>query len=414
MRKKVVLAFSGGLDTSCAVRWLQDKYNLDVVCFSAFIGEVKDKKKLERKAFAGGAKKVIVEDLKQTFAEEYLMPALWAQARYEGKYPLATALGRPLIAKRLAEVALKEKAEYVAHGCTGKGNDQVRIEVGVRTFAPELRIIAPLREWEFKSREEEIDYARKHNIPVDATKASPYSIDKNIWGIAIEAGILENPMTEPPKDAYVMTKDISQVPDDPKYITIDFENGIPVKLNGARKTLVDLIESLNEIGGAYGVGRFDMIENRLVGIKSREVYEAPGAEILLKAHAELESMVMDREYLHYKRVLSEKYSQLVYFGQWFTPLKQALDAFFAVNQSRVTGKIKVKLEKGHAVCVGRESAFSLYSEKLATYSAHDAFDHKAAQGFMKVWGMPYEGMMSGKKKSAKKEKKPALQEMALS
>ena len=403
MSKKVVLAFSGGLDTSCAVKWLQDKYGLEVICFSAFIGEVKDKKKLERKAKAGGAKKVIIENLKQTFAEEYIMPALWAHARYEGKYPLATALGRPLIARRLAEVALKEKAEYVAHGCTGKGNDQVRIEVGVRTFAPQLKIIAPLREWEFKSREEEIDYAKRHNIPVDATKASPYSIDKNIWGIAIEAGILENPMTEPPRDAYVMTKHVDEVSEAPRYITIDFEEGVPVKLNGVRKNLVDMIEGLNEIGGAYGVGRFDMIENRLVGIKSREVYEAPGAEILLKAHEELEGMVMDREFLHYKRVLSERYAELVYFGQWFTPLRLALDEFFKANQCRVTGRIKVRLEKGHAVCVGRESPYSLYSEKLATYSAEDTFDHRSAQGFMKVWGMPYEGMFAAGKNVAKKK-----------
>lgn len=392
MKKKVVLAYSGGLDTSCAIRWLQDKYNVDVVCFSAFIGEVKDRKKLEKKALISGAKKAYILDLKEEFAREYIVPSLWAHARYEGQYPLATALGRPLIAKHLARVAKLEKADYVAHGCTGKGNDQVRIEVGVKTWAPNIKIIAPLREWDFKSREEEIDYAKKHKIPVDATKASPYSIDMNIWGIAIEAGILENPWTEPPKDAYVMTRNMDKVPNQPRYIVIDFVNGVPVKLNGVKKDLVSMIETLNEIGGMYGVGRFDMIENRLVGIKSREVYEAPAAEILLRAHTELEGMVMDREFLHYKRLLSEKYAQLTYFGYWFTPLKESLDAFFKSNQNRVTGKIRMKLDKGHAVCVGRESKYSLYSEKLATYSAADAFDHKSAQGFLKMWGLPYEGL----------------------
>lgn len=392
MKKKVVLAYSGGLDTSCAIRWLQDKYNVDVVCFSAFIGEVKDRKKLEKKALISGAKKAYILDLKEEFAREYIVPSLWAHARYEGQYPLATALGRPLIAKHLARVAKLEKADYVAHGCTGKGNDQVRIEVGVKTWAPNIKIIAPLREWDFKSREEEIDYAKKHKIPVDATKASPYSIDMNIWGIAIEAGILEHPWTEPPKDAYVMTRNMDKVPNQPRYIVIDFVNGVPVKLNGVKKDLVSMIESLNQIGGMYGVGRFDMIENRLVGIKSREVYEAPAAEILLRAHTELEGMVMDREFIHYKRLLSEKYAQLTYFGYWFTPLKESLDAFFKSNQNRVTGKIRMKLDKGHAVCVGRESKYSLYSEKLATYSAADAFDHKSAQGFLKMWGLPYEGL----------------------
>lgn len=392
MKKKVVLAYSGGLDTSCAIRWLQDKYNVDVVCFSAFIGEVKDRKKLEKKALISGAKKAYILDLKEEFAREYIVPSLWAHARYEGQYPLATALGRPLIAKHLARVAKLEKADYVAHGCTGKGNDQVRIEVGVKTWAPNIKIIAPLREWDFKSREEEIDYAKKHKIPVDATKASPYSIDMNIWGIAIEAGILENPWTEPPRDAYVMTRNMDKVPNQPRYIVIDFVNGVPVKLNGVKKDLVSMIETLNEIGGTYGVGRFDMIENRLVGIKSREVYEAPAAEILLRAHTELEGMVMDREFIHYKRLLSEKYAQLTYFGYWFTPLKESLDAFFKSNQNRVTGKIRMKLDKGHAVCVGRESKYSLYSEKLATYSAADAFDHKSAQGFLKMWGLPYEGL----------------------
>ncbi|HNX68648.1 MAG TPA: argininosuccinate synthase [Candidatus Omnitrophota bacterium] len=390
--KKVVLAYSGGLDTSCAVKWLQEQYGLDVICFSAFIGEVKNKTKIQKRAEAAGAVKTFIVDLKEEFASDYIMPAVWAHARYEGKYPLATALGRPLIAKHLVDVAEREGAGFVAHGCTGKGNDQVRLEVGVRTLNPELKIIAPLREWEFKTREEEIEYAKERNIPIDVTKKSIYSIDKNIWGIAIEAGILEDPMVEPPEDAYVMTKASGKTPKTPRYIEIDFVKGVPVRLNGKKMALVALIENLNRIAGEYGVGRFDMIENRLVGIKSREVYEAPAADVLLKAHEELEGFVMDREFLHYKRVLSEKYAELVYFGLWFSPLKRALDAFFASNQVRVTGKVRFKLEHGHAVCVGRESKFALYKEKLATYSKGDIFDRKAATGFMKIWGLPYEGM----------------------
>ena len=288
--------------------------------------------------------------------------------------------------------AEKEKADYVAHGCTGKGNDQVRIEVGVRTLNPKLQIIAPLREWEFKTREEEIEYAREHNIPVDATKASPYSIDKNIWGIAIEAGILEDAWREPPEDAYVMTRGLDKVPAKPRYVIVEFENGVPVKVDGKRMALVALIEHLNEVAGTYGVGRFDQIENRLVGIKSREVYEAPAAHLLLIAHTELENLVMDREFLHYKKVLSEKYAEMVYYGLWFSPLKQALDAFFANNQKRVTGRIRLKLDRGHCTPVGRESKFSLYHEKLATYSKGDAFDREMAAGFLKLWGLPYEGM----------------------
>ncbi len=390
--KKVVLAYSGGLDTSCAVKWLGENHGLDVICFCAFIGEVKEKAPLIKRAEAAGAIKTFIVDLKVEFARDYIMPALWAHARYEGKYPLATALGRPLIAKRLVEVAQKEGAEFVAHGCTGKGNDQVRLEVGVRTLDPKLKIIAPLRDWEFKTREEEIEYALERQIPIDVTKKSPYSIDKNIWGIAIEAGMLEDPMVEPPEDAYVMTCSPGKAPKKPRYIEISFEKGVPVKLNGVRMPLVALIERLNLVAGQYGVGRFDMIENRLVGIKSREVYEAPAADVLLKAHEELEGFVMDREFLHYKRLLSEKYAELAYFGLWFSPLKKSLDAFFASNQKRVTGKVRFKLDRGHAICVGRESKFALYKEKLATYSKGDIFDRKASVGFMKLWGLPYEGM----------------------
>ncbi|MFA6600339.1 MAG: argininosuccinate synthase [Candidatus Omnitrophota bacterium] len=390
--KKVVLAYSGGLDTSCAVKWLQEHYGMEVICFSAFIGEVKDKRLLERKAYAAGAMKVYIEDLKQEFARDFILPGLWAQARYENGYPLATALGRPLIAKHLVRIAELEKADAVAHGCTGKGNDQVRLEVGVRTLNPDLKIIAPLREWEFKTREAEIEYARQHKIPVDATKKSPYSIDKNIWGIAIEGGVIEDAGIEAPEDAYVMTRALAKVPKTPRYVEIEFDKGIPVKLDGRARSLVAIIEALNDIAGEYGVGRFDQIENRLVGIKSREVYEAPAAEVLLKAHNELQWLVMDREFLHYKKLLTEKYAELVYFGLWFSPLKEALDMFFKTHQYRVTGKIRMKLDRGHALVAGRESKYSLYSKKLATYSEGDAFDRTKAEGFLKLWGLPYEGL----------------------
>ncbi|MBN1688784.1 MAG: argininosuccinate synthase [Candidatus Omnitrophica bacterium] len=390
--KKVVLAYSGGLDTSCAVRWLKERYHCEVICFSAFLGEVQDKNKLRKRALAAGAKKVYIEDSKPEFSKDFILPALWAHARYEGKYPLATAIGRPLIAKNLVKIAAKEGADSVAHGCTGKGNDQVRIEVGVRTLNPKLKIIAPLRVWEFRTREQEMEYAKERNIPIAVTKKSPYSIDKNIWGVSIEAGVLEDPWREPPQDAYVMTRPYEKAPGKPRYLEIGFEKGIPVKINGIRKNLVQLIESLNQIAGTYGVGRFDQIENRLVGIKSREIYEAPAAEVLLRAHQELEGMVMDREFMHYKEVLSHRYAELIYYGLWFSPLKKALDAFFKSNQHRVTGTVRIKLERGHATCVGRKSPYSLYSEKLATYSEGDIFNRDMAEGFIKLWGLPYEGM----------------------
>ncbi len=396
--KKIVLAFSGGLDTSCAVRWLRERYGAEVVCFSAFLGEARNPAILRKRAFAGGASKIYIEDLKREFAGDFILPALWAHARYEGKYPLATALGRPLIAKHLVRIAQKEKADAVAHGCSGKGNDQVRIEVGVRTLDPRLEVVAPLREWEFKSREEEIDYAKTYKIPVEATKKSPYSIDQNIWGVSIEAGILEDPWREAPEEAYRITRSAARAPKAAKYVNIDFEKGVPVRLNGKKLPLVALIQRLEKIVGQFGIGRLDQMENRLVGIKSREIYEAPAAEVLLLAHEELEGLVMDREFLHYKRVLSEKYAELVYYGLWFSPLKEALDGFFKSNQARVTGKVRIKLTPGKAVSAGKSSPHSLYSERLATYSEKDQFDRTAAEGFMKIWGLPYEGMKANSKK----------------
>ncbi len=388
--KKIILAYSGGLDTSCAVPWLRERYGAEVVCFSAFLGEARNPAILRKRAFAGGASRIYIEDLKKEFAQDFILPALWAHARYEGRYPLATALGRPLIAKHLVRIAQKEKADAVGHGCSGKGNDQVRIEVGVRTLDPSLKIVAPLREWEFKSREEEIDYAKANRIPIEATKKSPYSIDQNIWGVSIEAGILENPWQEAPEDAYRITRSPARAPK-PRYVELEFVAGVPVRVNGKRMPLVALIQKVEALAGPYGIGRHDQMENRLVGIKSREIYEAPAAEVLLAAHEELEGLVMDREFLHYKRILSEKYAELVYYGLWFSPLKDALDEFFKSNQKRVTGKVRLKLTAGKVVPAGKSSPYSLYSERLATYSEKDQFDRTAAEGFMKIWGLPYEG-----------------------
>jgi argininosuccinate synthase len=302
---------------------------------------------------------------------------------------LATALSRPIIAKGLVATAKKQKADSVAHGCTGKGNDQVRFEVTIMALAPELKIIAPLREWHMYSREEEIEYAKENNIQVDTTKKSPYSLDKNIWGVSIECGVLEDPWNEPPEDAYQMTLDPDKAPSKPAYVEIEFQKGAPVKINGKKYNPVDLILKLNEIGGKNGIGRTDLVENRLVGIKSREIYEAPGAWILYHAHKDLESLVLDRELLHFKEIIALKYAELVYYGLWFTPLKNALDAFINNTQKHVTGAVKVKLLKGVASVVGRASPYSLYKKEMATYDKGDKFDRSIAEGFIKVWGMPY-------------------------
>jgi len=390
--KKIILAYSGGLDTSCAVRWLKEQ-GYDVVCFMADLGqglgEGEDFAAIQARALAAGASKVYVKDLQDEFIEDFIIPALKAGAIYEGKYLLATALGRPLIAKYLVEIAQKEKASAVAHGCTGKGNDQVRFEVTVAILDPKLEIIAPVRVWDFKSREEEIEYAHMYNIPIDVTKKKPYSIDRNIWGISIEAGVLENLEQEPPEDAYLITKSQSQLSTYPKYIEVYFEKGVPKKIDGKVYKLKTLINQLNEIGGFYGVGRSDLVENRLVGIKSREIYEAPAATILHVAHKELESLVLDRELAHFKEIISLKYAEMVYYGLWYSSLKEALDSFVNSTQKHVTGSIKLKLFKGNCVAVGRKSTHSLYKKELSTYGKEDKFDQKLAQGFIKIWGMPY-------------------------
>ncbi|MBI3990739.1 MAG: argininosuccinate synthase [Candidatus Omnitrophica bacterium] len=390
--KKIVLAYSGGLDTSCAVRWLKEQ-GYDVICFVADLGQGlgkgEDFQAIEARALSAGASKVYIKDLQDEFVQDFVLPALKANAIYEGKYLLATALGRPLIAKYLVRIAHKEKASSVAHGCTGKGNDQVRFEVTAGILDPKLEIVAPVRVWEFKSREEEIEYALMYNIPIDVSKKKPYSIDRNIWGISIEAGVLEDLEQEPPEDAYLITKSQNQITTYPKYIDIYFERGMPKRIDGKLYKLKNLINHLNEVGGLHGVGRADLVENRLVGIKSREIYEAPAATILHIAHKELESLVLDRELAHFKEIVSLKYSELVYYGLWYSSLKEALDSFVNSTQKHVTGSIKLKLSKGSCVPVARKSSNSLYKKELSTYGKEDKFDQKLAEGFIKLWGMPY-------------------------
>ena len=387
--KKIVLAYSGGLDTSCCVRWLKDR-GWDVVCFMADLGQELDVNTARKRAKAAGASRLYVKNLRKEFIEEFIWPTLQAQAKYEGKYYLATALGRPLIGKYLVEIAHQEGAIAVAHGCTGKGNDQVRIELAVRMLDPKLQIIAPVREWEFKSREEEIEYCRSCGIPIDVTKKKVYSIDENLWGVSIECGVLEDPWAEPPKDAYQITRDPEKVKDKPIYLEIGFEKGIPVSLNNKRMKGEDLIKALNEIGGRYGIGRIDMVEDRLVGIKSREIYESPSAHILYTAHRELEMLTLDRETLHFKALVSNRFAQLVYFGLWYSPLRQALTRFVSYTQERVSGVVRLKLGPGWVQVVGRKSKYSRYKKSLATYDASDIFDHRAAEGFIKLWGLPFE------------------------
>lgn len=386
--KKVVLAYSGGLDTSVAIKWLKDR-GYAVVAYMADVGQEKTTTAAIARAKAAGAAKVVVKDLKKRFATDYIWPALKAGAVYEGRYVLATALSRPIIAAEQVAVAHAENATAVAHGCTGKGNDQVRFEVTIQALDSRLEIIAPVREWEFKSRDEEINYALKHRIPIDVSKKSPFSIDKNIWGVSVEAGVLEDPNAEPPLNSFQWTRGAEKRSLKERVISVDFAKGIPVGLNGKKKDPLKLIAELNALGSAYGIGRMDMIENRLVGIKSRETYEAPAATILLQAHKDLESLVLDRELLHYKEAVSLKYAELVYYGLWFTPLKKALDAFVETTQKNVTGTVRVKLRKYSSHVVGRRSPHSLYKESLATYSAKDTFDQRLAKGFIDLWALPY-------------------------
>ncbi|MFY9436982.1 MAG: argininosuccinate synthase [Limnochordia bacterium] len=386
-KPKVVLAYSGGLDTSVAVKWLQEHYGFDVIACCIDLGETKDHKLLEERAARAGAAKTIIIDAKAEFAHEYILPALKANALYEGKYPLSTSLGRPLIAKKLVEIAKQEGAAAIAHGCTGKGNDQVRLEVGISSLAPELAIIGVIRDWGM-SREEEIQYAEAHGIPIPVKKDNPFSIDANIWGRACEGGVLEDAGVEPPEAAFSLTKAPAESPDEPEYVDIEFIQGCPVQLNGQAMDLVALIETLNEIGGRHGVGRIDHIESRLVGIKSREIYENPAAVILINAHKELEHFTLPRDVTEFKAIIDQRFTQMIYDGLWFSPLTAALQAFIQQTQHHVTGKIRVKLYKGSQTVVGRWSDYSLYQRGLATYSMENTFDHNAAVGFIKLWGLP--------------------------
>jgi argininosuccinate synthase len=384
---KIVLAYSGGLDTSVAITWLKDQ-GYDVVACCLDVGEGKDLDFIKEKALTVGASQSIMIDAKEEFARDFALVSLQAHTLYEGKYPLVSALSRPLISKKLVEVAEEVGAVAIAHGCTGKGNDQVRFEVSIQALNPNLQVLAPVREWAW-SREEEIEYAKQKNIPIPINLDSPFSIDQNLWGRANECGILEDPWATPPADAYELTTALEETPNTPDYVEISFEKGVPVSLNGQDySSLAQLIQDLNLLAGKHGIGRIDHVENRLVGIKSREVYECPAAMTLIAAHKELEDLTQVKEVAHFKPVIEKKLTELIYEGLWFSPLKTALTAFLEETQQFVTGTVRVKLFKGHAIVEGRKSEYSLYDEKLATYTSDDEFDHTAAVGFIQLWGLP--------------------------
>ncbi|MFC1966036.1 argininosuccinate synthase [Chloroflexota bacterium] len=387
MSDKVVLAYSGGLDTSVAIKWLQDKYGLDVIAVTIDVGNERDFSVIRQKALDVGAVKALVIDGKELFVKYFIFPALQADALYEGQYPLATALTRPLMAKLMVDITLEEGASAIAHGCTGKGNDQVRFDVSINALAPNLKIIAPAREWGM-TREETINYAQQHNIPIPITVSSPYSIDESLWGKSIECGVLEDPWIEPPEEIYTWTKSPDQSPDKPQYVEIRFEKGIPVAIDGQELDGVALIQQLNELAGKHGVGRIDHIENRLVGIKSREIYEAPAATILLQAHQALEAMTLSKDQLRFKQKVAAEYADLIYNGLWFSQLNRDLSAYILSSQRYVTGTVRMKLLKGHSTVVGRKSPMSLYNISLATYDKGDQFDQSAAAGFIHLWGLP--------------------------
>jgi len=387
MAEKVVLAYSGGVDTSVAIKWLAEEYNLDVIAVTIDVGNERDFSAIRKRATDVGAIKALVVDAKELFVKYIIFPALQADAVYEGQYPLATALSRPLMAKLLVDVARQEGASVIAHGCTGKGNDQVRFEVGINALAPDIKILAPAREWGM-NREQTIMYAERHNIPVPVTVSSPYSIDVCLWGRSNECGVLEDPWVEPPADAYAWTKSPAEAPDEPAYLEIGFERGIPVAIDGQEIDGMSLIYRLNELAGEHGVGRIDHVENRLVGIKSREIYEAPAAIVLLKAHLALEDLTLSKEQMRFKQKVAVEYADLIYDGLWFTSFHQDLTAYVRSSQRCVTGAVRVKLYKGSCVVVGRKSPYSLYDYGLATYDKGDVFDQSASRGFIHIWGLP--------------------------
>ena len=384
---KVVLAYSGGLDTSIIVPWLKENYGCEVICFCADVGQGEDLSGLEAKAKASGASQLIIRDLKEELASDYIFPMLRAGAIYERKYLLGTSIARPLIAKHMVDVAHQTGAQAIAHGATGKGNDQVRFELTSMALDPRLKIIAPWREWDIRSREDAIAYANERNIPVTATKKSIYSRDANLWHLSHEGGLLEDPWNEPEEPMFQISASPENAPDEPAYVTIVFESGTPVSVNGEKMSPAALIAYLNTIGGTHGIGRVDLVENRLVGMKSHGVYETPGGTILLAAHREIESLVLDKDTLHYKDVIALKYAELVYNGMWFSPLREALDAFVDATQGPVTGVARIKLYKGNVIPVGRKSPFSLYREDFATFGQENVYDQSDAEGFIHLYGL---------------------------
>lgn len=387
-KQKVVLAYSGGLDTSIIIPWLKENFDYEVIAMVGDVGQGEDLGALREKAIKSGASKVYIEDLKKEFVEDFIFPTLKAGAIYEGKYLLGTSFARPLIAKRLVEIAEKEGAVAVAHGATGKGNDQVRFELTVKALNPRLKIIAPWRMWNIKSREDAIDYALARNIPVPVTKEHPYSMDRNLWHLSHEGGDLEDPRNEPGDHVYLICTPPHKAPDQPEYVEIEFEKGIPVQLNGNCYDGVELIQRLNEIGARHGIGIIDIVENRLVGIKSRGVYETPGGTILYTAHQILESITLDRDTLHYKQHVAIKFAELVYDGKWYTPLRKALSAFVDSTQENVTGCVRLKLYKGNCIPAGVESPYSLYDKELATFGEDSVYNQKDAEGFINLFGLP--------------------------
>lgn len=387
--RRIALAYSGGLDTSVAIPWLAEKYDAEIIAVTIDLGQGHELSNVRERALAIGAVRAHVVDAREEFAREYILPALQAGAVYEDHYPLATALGRPLIARHLVEIARMEGATAIAHGCTGKDNDQVGLDVSARALEPGIQVIAPARMWGM-TRTDEIEYARARHIQVPVTLASPYSTDSNLWGRSIECGVLEDPWQEPPDEIYTLTRAPRDCPDEPAYLDIEFDAGVPVRTNGIEMPLLELFESLETIAGSHGVGRIDMIENRLVGIKSREVYEAPAAVVLHAAHLELENLVMARDLQRIKHDMGRLYADAVYNGLWFSQTREAIDAFVRAIQPRVTGAVRLKLFKGHCRVVGRKSPFALYDHGLATYDAGDNYDHSAAEGFIKIWGLPIE------------------------
>jgi argininosuccinate synthase len=406
---KIVAAYSGGLDTSVMIPWLTENYDgAEIVTYTGDLGQGEDLEAVRQKALRTGASEAYVDDLSERFVEEYIWPALMASAVYEGMYPLHTALGRPLLAKRLVEVALETGADAIAHGCTAKGNDQVRFEIAIRSLAPQLQVLAPLREWELVTREAEVEYAQARNIPLPITMEKPFSIDQNLWGCAIECGEMEELWNEPPEDAWRMTKDPSHAPRGSIELVLGFEQGIPISIDGRPMGGVELITQLNELAGNFGVGRIDMVENRCVGLKSREIYEAPGASLLHMAHTELERICLDRATFNYKRQISQDFANLIYDGLWFGPLRECMQAFVEESQRTVTGEVRIRVSAGLARITGRRSPYSLYSPSLATYHEGDTFDRETAKGFMELIGLPYKTVAEVRRKMGQPEFKKRI------